>query len=449
MGDSVYQRWTPVTEEELWAYLGFSILMAVNHLPSVRDYWRSDEVYHYSPVASRISRDRFYDISRYLHFADNSTLPPRSDPHFSRLQKVQPVITSVMEACMSTYNPSVNMSVDEAMISFKGRSSIKQYMPKKPTKRGIKVWMRSDSLNGYVSQFSIYTGKEGNTTEVGLGGNVVRKLTRSVTGRNHCVFMDNFFTSVPLFLQLLDDDIYACGTLRKDRKYLPEDLKQVSKKGLPNRGDFMFRQDQNLVMTVWQDTKPVTMLTTLWDPADVVKVKRKKKDGSTIEVNCPGAIDTYNKFMGGVDKGDQFRKYYELRMKSHKVYKYIFWFLVEISILNTYILQRYSPRIGKTPASYKEFRVELAKLLIGTYQGRKRRGRPVRILPAPTPKRPNLAHFPRRAKRGRCSYCQKQGKRRETTWICTGCNMRLCHTGIEETDCFANYHVYCGLYDSQ
>ena len=299
MGDLAYQRWTPVTDEELWAYLGFSILMAVNRLPSIGDYWKTDELFHYSPVAGRISRDRFYDISRYLHFVDNTSLPPRNDPCFSRLQKVQPVITSVMEACMTTYNPSVNLSIDEAMISFKGRASIKQYMPQKPTKRGIKVWMRSDSLNGYVSQFSVYTGKEGNTAEVGLGGNVVRKLTRSVTGKNHCLFMDNFFTSVPLFLQLLDDRIYACGTIRRDRKFLPVDLKQVSKKGLRSRGEFMFRQDNNLVMTVWQDTKPVSMLSTCWDPTDVVKVNRKKKDGSIIEVNCPGAINTYNKFMCG------------------------------------------------------------------------------------------------------------------------------------------------------
>ena len=29
-------------------------------------------------------------------------------------------------------------------------------------------------------------------------------------------------------------------------------------------------------MTLWKDTKPVTMLSILWDPADVVKIKRKR-----------------------------------------------------------------------------------------------------------------------------------------------------------------------------
>ena len=32
--------------------------------------------------------------------------------------------------------------IDEAMITFKGRSSMKQYMPMKPTKHGFSVWVR-------------------------------------------------------------------------------------------------------------------------------------------------------------------------------------------------------------------------------------------------------------------------------------------------------------------
>ena len=449
MGESAFATWTQVTTDELWAYLGFCILMAVNHLPSMSDYWSTDEVYHYSPVAGRISRKRFFDISRYLHFVDNTTLPARNTPSYHRLQKVSPVIDAVMEACMTAYNPSKNNSIDEAMIAFKGRASIKQYMPKKPVKRGIKVWMRSDSSNGYISQFDVYTGKSGNDTEGGLGENVVKRLTRAITGKYHCVYMDNFFTSVPLFFHLLQENIYACGTLRSNRRYLPDDLRKVMTKGVGERGEYVYRQDGNLVVTVWQDTKPVSMLSTNWDPTDTVKVNRKRKDGSRIEVNCPNVVDTYNKFMGGVDRGDQYRRYYELRTKSRKVYKYIFWFLIEVCLLNTFILHRYSPSTGRYFVRFKDFRVELAKMLIGDYNGRKRRGRPPRALPAPTPKKPNLAHFPRKTNKGRCMYCQGQGKRKETTWLCRGCGIRLCHTGVDSTDCFANYHIECGIYESQ
>ena len=46
--------------------------------------------------------------------------------------------------------------------------------------------------------------------------------------------------------------------------------------------------------------------------------------------------------MGGVDRGDQLRQYYHVRVKSCKSYKYIFWFLFEVCILNSYILSRYT-----------------------------------------------------------------------------------------------------------
>ena len=32
------------------------------------------------------------------------------------------------------------------MIEYKGKTSLKQYMPMKPIKRGIKMWCRADSL---------------------------------------------------------------------------------------------------------------------------------------------------------------------------------------------------------------------------------------------------------------------------------------------------------------
>ena len=53
-----------------------------------------------------------------------------------------------------------NVSIDESMIKFKGKSSLKQYLPSKPIKRGYKVWCLADSLTGYLYNFDIYTGKE-------------------------------------------------------------------------------------------------------------------------------------------------------------------------------------------------------------------------------------------------------------------------------------------------
>ena len=48
--------------------------------------------------------------------------------------------------------------MDEAMVKYKGHTSLKQYMPMKPIKRGIKMWCSTDSHSGYLCDFNIYTG---------------------------------------------------------------------------------------------------------------------------------------------------------------------------------------------------------------------------------------------------------------------------------------------------
>ena len=60
--------------DEMKAFIGFTILMGVVKLPDLYDYWSSREVLHCFPVASRISRKRFLELRRHLHFVDNDSL---------------------------------------------------------------------------------------------------------------------------------------------------------------------------------------------------------------------------------------------------------------------------------------------------------------------------------------------------------------------------------------
>uniref|UniRef100_A0A1X7V767 PiggyBac transposable element-derived protein domain-containing protein n=1 Tax=Amphimedon queenslandica TaxID=400682 RepID=A0A1X7V767_AMPQE len=90
-------------------------------------------------------------------------------------------------------NTIKDVSIDEAMIPFQGRSTHKQYMPMKPIKGGLKVWTLSNGKTGYVSQFEVYTGKKGNSVENGLGASVVMNLSshlrnkyRNETSSKHC-----------------------------------------------------------------------------------------------------------------------------------------------------------------------------------------------------------------------------------------------------------------------
>lgn len=80
---------------EMKAYLGFCILMGIVQEPEIRDYWSQSDLLHYSPIASRISRRRFEEISRYFHLVDNTSLPQRGESGYDRLQKIREFLDMV------------------------------------------------------------------------------------------------------------------------------------------------------------------------------------------------------------------------------------------------------------------------------------------------------------------------------------------------------------------
>ena len=126
MGDVKYLLWNKITVEELKA---FRVLMGINSLPALKNYWKHDPAFHYAPIADRVTRDRFLDISRYLHFVDNDTLLQRDSPSYDRLGKLRPLIDHFSEKFKSVYIPHKEVAIEEAIIKFTGRASLKQYIP--------------------------------------------------------------------------------------------------------------------------------------------------------------------------------------------------------------------------------------------------------------------------------------------------------------------------------
>ena len=337
---------------------------------------------------------------------------------------------------------------------------MKQYMPLKPTKRGFKVWVRADAVTGFFCDFNVYVGRpsDGESTEVGLGERVVLQLCSPLQQGNYQVFCENFFSSCSLFDNLLQQRIYACGT---DHRDFPKTLKHAT---FSERGQHLSCQRGNLVATVWQDKKAVKVLSTMCDPSNTKSVQRRQKDGSKVTVPCPDAVVQYNQYMGGVDKGDQMRQYYRIRLKSVRNYKYIFWFLLDVAITNAHILSRYVP-VTTSVQSLKVFRLKLAEQLIGAYISRKRVGRPslARSVPHPPPPLPSpeddgpppsqrarigtTLHLPSHQGKKRCVYCKERrtcSRRKESVWYCKECEgtPALCLTGKDDgSDCFQLWHM--------
>ena len=171
---------------------------------------------------------------------------------------------------------------------FLGRSAMKQYIPLKPVKRGFKVWVLAESSTGYFLDLQVYVGKEGSGTEHGLGERVVLDLTEKYRGKAHRIFCDNFFSSPRLFMALHAHLLYACGTVRQNRLDFPLDLCGITL----TVGNFQFRQSSSLTAVVWQDKRPVHIISTLSQPGTTESVSRRQRDGTRIPVTCPSSIAT-------------------------------------------------------------------------------------------------------------------------------------------------------------
>ncbi|KRZ02482.1 Retrovirus-related Pol polyprotein from transposon opus [Trichinella zimbabwensis] len=94
-------------------FVGTLVKMGIIPMPRFRMYWSAD--FRVDSFANRLTRNRFMETMRYLHFNDNSqTILDRDDPNYDRL-----------------------------FIPYKGKPKPKQYLPCKPHKWGFKVISRA------------------------------------------------------------------------------------------------------------------------------------------------------------------------------------------------------------------------------------------------------------------------------------------------------------------
>ncbi|KAG5883954.1 hypothetical protein JTB14_031779 [Gonioctena quinquepunctata] len=126
------------TIEEMKAFFEFLIIMGFHNLPSIRLYWSTDQNMRVSRIANTISLKHVSTILRYLHI-NNENAPKKGDPNFDKLYKLKPMVTHLNQKFNEFFSPARQLSIDESMVGFKGLSSLKQYMPMKPTKRGFKI----------------------------------------------------------------------------------------------------------------------------------------------------------------------------------------------------------------------------------------------------------------------------------------------------------------------
>ena len=124
MGEERFAKWEKVCGNDIYAYFGIMIIMGLVKLPTLHDYWARNPLFHCSVIAAHMARDRFLEIHRYLHFTSNANLPTPGSDGYDRLCKVRQVLEMINERFLTLYTPNQHCAIDEAMVPYKGRSTL-------------------------------------------------------------------------------------------------------------------------------------------------------------------------------------------------------------------------------------------------------------------------------------------------------------------------------------
>ena len=273
---SRYHEWYDVTEPEMKAFIAIEIAMGLVRKTTIESYFNDSFFLTSTPGFRQIFTSRRFQMIRMaLHFADNDL-----DIGQDKLFKIRPLLDLVENTYTLYYTPGKELSIDESMKKFKGRCFAKQYMPNKPSaKWGLKVFSMCDSKTGYLLKFDVYTGKSETLPDVagGVGSKVVQSLSSDFMDKGHDIYVDNWYTSVPLLEDLRTRNTGACGTVRNIRKGLPKEMKKVKpKKGA--KPEFWKNGDNTMLACVWMDTGKVNMLSTIGDTSITQKNSQTKRN---------------------------------------------------------------------------------------------------------------------------------------------------------------------------
>ncbi|XP_008477065.2 piggyBac transposable element-derived protein 3-like [Diaphorina citri] len=252
-----------VSYEEMLCFFGVLLYSGYVDCPRKRMYFETGSAdMNHDIVTSSISRTRFELIMSNVHVCDNRYLD-KTD----RYAKVRPLY-NILNKKFVEYAPHEEFhSIDESMVPYYGKNSLKQRILGKPVRFGYKVWVGS-TYYGYVLWKDPYQGRSqvlSQYKDLGLGASVILSyadVLRTIGDHPYNLYYDNFFGGLPLLEHLNEKGIFATCTMRENRlKECP--LEENAKFKKQERGSFDYRSDEKKRITIckWNDNSVVTIAT--------------------------------------------------------------------------------------------------------------------------------------------------------------------------------------------
>lgn len=413
--------WRPTTAPELYAFLGAHLFMGIDRLPRTEMYWSS--TFGHPLLTSLFSRDRFKQLLRFFRVVapDDDAAERNPLPH------VRSLAAKLNASFAAHAAPSQRLTLDEAMAAYKGRATIKQYIPSKPHKWGYKIYCLSSE--DYLLRFEVYAGAEERSAD-GATYDTVMRMLQGYEEKAHVLFTDNWFTSPALLLALQQRGIRLCGSVRRNRKGMPV-IPQEEVNAL-GRGEWLQRQKGDMTVAVWRDQKTMWLLYNHCSPGEAASLERWSEAGNKVSVGCPRAIRDYFYGARSVDVLSQLHYAYAPGRKAMRCWPRLAWWLLDMCVVNAFKLWS----LGQLRPSQLRFRQELMHELLTQL--------PPEQKPQRASARPNpftaLAkdHYPQHTNAiGDCKQCSSRAAvRKRSHVICAECGVHLCLGA-----CFFQYHA--------
>lgn len=182
-----------IDENDLYKFIGILIYNSVIHYPNRKLYWNNK--FGYDLIKNTMPSKKFEKMCSIIHFNNKDKNLPNTHSDYDKLYLVRPLVDNLNER-FGLIPMEQRLSIDEQMCSTKMSHYMKQYMPNKPHKWGIKLFLIC-SIYGYAHRFEIYTGRgktdvaSSNEPDLGEAANTVIRLSRMVPRRvNHIIYSD-------------------------------------------------------------------------------------------------------------------------------------------------------------------------------------------------------------------------------------------------------------------
>ena len=154
-------------------------------------YWEQQAAVCYDTFRNTMAQNKFEEILRFLHLADNEKLP--SGDKFAKVRN----ILSMLNDRWLLYRPTGNhLSIDKSMIPYFGRHGAKQHINGKPICFGYKMWSLAIHYC-YLLQCELYKGAATNylEPELGMSGSVIVDMISELPAvTKHFLYFNNLFT---------------------------------------------------------------------------------------------------------------------------------------------------------------------------------------------------------------------------------------------------------------